>query len=65
MTKNAPRDAHLREEETCRKRPRSARECAKAHSFLLVFLMLTLCGVMQYNGTQKNGGREDVRYVKP
>ena len=27
-------DAHLREAETCRKRPRSARECAKAHSFL-------------------------------
>ena len=26
-------DAHLREAETCRKRPRSARECAKAHSF--------------------------------
>ena len=25
---------HSREEETCRKRPRSARECAKAHSFL-------------------------------
>ena len=34
MTKNAPRDAHSREEEICRKRPRSARECAKAHSFL-------------------------------
>ena len=33
-TKNAPRDAHSREEEICRKRPRSARECAKAHSFL-------------------------------
>ena len=32
MTKNAPRDAHSREEETCRKRPRSARECVKAHS---------------------------------
>ena len=27
-------DAHSREKETCRKRPRSARECAKAHSFL-------------------------------
>ena len=26
-------DAHSREEEICRKRPRSARECAKAHSF--------------------------------
>ena len=25
-------DAHSREAETCRKRPRSARECAKAHS---------------------------------
>ena len=32
MTKNAPRDAHSREEERYRKRPRSARECAKAHS---------------------------------
>ena len=27
-------DAHSREAEICRKRPRSARECAKAHSFL-------------------------------
>ena len=27
-------DVHSREAETCRKRPRSARECAKAHSFL-------------------------------
>ena len=27
-------DAHSREAETCRTRPRSARECAKAHSFL-------------------------------
>ena len=26
-------DAHSREAEICRKRPRSARECAKAHSF--------------------------------
>ena len=25
-------DAHSREAEICRKRPRSARECAKAHS---------------------------------
>ena len=25
-------DAHSREAETCRKRPRSARECAKVHS---------------------------------
>ena len=33
--KSAPRDAHSREEEICRKRPRSARECAKAQSFLL------------------------------
>ena len=32
--KYAPRDAHSREGENCRKRPRSARECAKAHSFL-------------------------------
>ncbi len=31
-TKNAPRDGHSREEETCRKRPCLARECAKAHS---------------------------------
>ena len=29
-------DAHSREAETCRKRPRSARECAKAHSFLFL-----------------------------
>ena len=35
MTKNAPRDAHSREEERYRKRPRSARECAKAHSLFL------------------------------
>ena len=27
-------DAHSREDVNCRKRPRSARECAKAHSFL-------------------------------
>ena len=26
-------DAHSREEEVCRRRPRSARECARAHSF--------------------------------
>ena len=32
--KNAPRDAHSREEGICRKRPRSTRECAKAHSIL-------------------------------
>ena len=35
MTKNAPRDAHSREEKICRKRPRETPECAKAHSFLL------------------------------
>ena len=28
-------DAHSHEDEECRKRPRSARECAEAHSFLL------------------------------
>ena len=27
-------DAHSHEDEECRKRPRSARECAEAHSFL-------------------------------
>ena len=27
-------DAHSHEDEECRKRPRSARECAKAHSFM-------------------------------
>ena len=27
-------DAHSREAETCRKRPRETPECAKAHSFL-------------------------------
>ena len=26
-------DAHSHEDEECRKRPRSARECAEAHSF--------------------------------
>ncbi len=35
MTKNAPRDAHSREEEICRKRPRETPECAKAHSLFL------------------------------
>ena len=29
-------DAHSHEDEECRKRPRSARECAEAHSFLLL-----------------------------
>ena len=29
-------DAHSRDDEVCRKRPRSARECAKAHSYLYV-----------------------------
>ena len=28
-------DAHSHEDEECRKRLRSARECVKAHSFLL------------------------------
>ena len=28
-------DAHSHEDEECRKRPRSARECAEAHSFLV------------------------------
>ena len=35
MTKNAPRDAHSREEKICRKRPRETPECAKAHSLFL------------------------------
>ena len=30
------RDAHSHEDEDCRKRPRSARECAEAHSFLCI-----------------------------
>ena len=30
------RDAHSREDEICRKRPRSARECAKAHSLHVI-----------------------------
>ena len=35
------RDAHSHEDEECRKRPRSARECAEAHSFLFrLFLIL-------------------------
>ena len=28
-------DAHSHEDEECRKRPRSARECAEAHPFLV------------------------------
>lgn len=39
--KNTPWDAHSREKEICRKRPRSARECAKAHSFLKQVLAYT------------------------
>ena len=35
-------DAHSREAEICRKRPRSARECAKAHSFLWFLLPSSL-----------------------
>ena len=34
-------DAHSNEDEECRKRPRSARECAKAHSFLLSGIPIT------------------------
>ena len=30
-------DAHSREAETCRKRPRSARECAKTYSLVMVY----------------------------
>ena len=46
--KNAPWDAHSREKETCRKRPRSARECAKAHSFLQLFsLYFFPCFIIQ------------------
>ena len=33
-------DAHSHEDEECRKRPRSARECAEAHTFLYFFLKL-------------------------
>ena len=29
-------DAHSHEEALCRKRPRSARECALAHSFFII-----------------------------
>ena len=32
--KSAPRDAHSREEETCRKRPRETPECAKVFFFM-------------------------------
>ena len=32
--KSLRQDAHEREDVICRKRPRSARECAEAHSFL-------------------------------
>ena len=34
MKKTLREDAHSREEETCRKRPREKPECAKAHSIL-------------------------------
>ena len=34
-------DAHSHEDEECRKRPRSARECAEAHSFLFLLLCHT------------------------
>ena len=36
------RDAHSHEDEECRKRPRSARECAEAHSFLCYIEMIGL-----------------------
>ena len=35
-------DAHSRDDEVCRKRPRSARECAKAHSYLYVHSLLSV-----------------------
>ena len=33
--KRSAQEAHAREDVTCRKRPRSARECALAHSFYI------------------------------
>ena len=67
--KDAPQDAHSREEEVCRKRPRSARECAKAHSFLLYRKFLKSSEIV-YNGLEiknditkeRRGLRHDVVY---
>ena len=53
-------DAHSREAETCRKRPRSARECAKAHSFSFAgFLIFSLGVPKPYSGKNENGGNNE------
>ena len=63
--KTAPRDAHSREEEICRKRPRSARECAKAHSFLLYRKFLK-SSEMVYNEQEiKNDITKERRWASP
>ena len=49
-TKSLRQDAHSREEEMCRKRPRSARECAKAHSLFSLqrMFLIAICGFVSY-----------------
>ena len=42
----------MREAETCRKRPRSARECARAHSFLYYLSLVIL--MKRFNSIKKN-----------
>ena len=43
-------DAHSREAVDCRKRPREARECAKAHSLLLLFCVSRCINEVQQKG---------------
>ena len=49
-TKSLRQDAHSREEEMCRKRPRSARECAKAHSLFSLqrMFLIAICDFVSY-----------------
>ena len=48
--KSLRQDAHSREEVMCRKRPRSARECAKAHSLFSLqrMFLIAICGFVSY-----------------
>ena len=47
--KNAPQDAHSREDEGCCKQSRSARECVKAHSILYNDEANATCFVAKYS----------------
>ena len=49
-TKSLRQDAHSREEEMCRKRPRWLRECAKAHSLFSLqhMFLIAICGFVSY-----------------